>query len=95
MKTLNEIIEKVTCNGMRELTEERCRSIAQDYAALRVKEEIEILVRVAYGANNHARRLLNTHDSSNGRERELIDERAEYLAANYGNDNDEPKIVQS
>lgn len=37
MITLEEIIEAATSNGMRELTEERVRQIAREYAELMVR----------------------------------------------------------
>lgn len=44
-ETLDKIIKAVTCNGMRELEEERCRQIAEEYALVKVnqarQEEIE------------------------------------------------------
>ena len=33
MKTFEEILNTVTCNGMRELTYERARQIAMEYAS--------------------------------------------------------------
>lgn len=38
MKTLDKIINAVTCNGMRELEEERCRQIAEEYALAKVNQ---------------------------------------------------------
>lgn len=35
-ETLDKIIKAVTCNGMRELEEERCRQIAEEYALAKV-----------------------------------------------------------
>lgn len=57
-------------------------------------EALEKLVSLAYEANNHARRLLNTHDTNNERDRKKIDDRAKYLAEHYA-DNGGFKIVQS
>lgn len=66
----------------------------KEYAERRVKEETDHLVSLAVQANNHARRLLNSHDPNNIRERMYIDRRARDLAAKYA-DNSGFKIVQS
>lgn len=52
------------------------------------------LVEALYEANNQARRLLNRYDPNNIDEMDRVNNRAKYLAENFGNNN-EPKIIQS
>lgn len=87
---LRTILENLTDEEI----EDSVKEFAKEYSRSLCKE----LTSVAYQANNHARRMANKPHYMHGNLKEVdlghIEERAEWLAENFGS-NDEPKIVQS